>query len=262
MKKNLHLIFLLAIILLSSCIKQKAEKGEKNEQELSTQAVGDTVYNSESLKVIRLTENIYQHISYLKTKDFGFVPCNGMIYSNRKESVVFDTPIDNSSTTELLEFISNKLESNINAVIPTHFHVDCIGGLDEVLKRGINVLANKKTIDLIDNGNIEKSFINSFENEISIKIGGETVTAQYFGEGHTSDNIIGYIPSENTLFGGCLIKALGAGKGNLEDANTKEWPNTVAKLKKTYPNVEFVIPGHGEYGTSALLNYTIEMFDY
>lgn len=218
------------------------------------------MYSSESLKVIQLSPNIYQHISYLYIEGYGNFPCNGMIYSNGKESVVFDTPIDNNSTIELLEFISNKLKSNVRTVIPTHFHVDCIGGLEEVQKRGINVLANKKTIDLIDNGNIDKNSINGFENEISIKIGGETVIAKYFGEGHTSDNIIGYIPSENTLFGGCLIKTLGAGKGNLEDANTKEWPNTVAKLKKTYPNVEFVIPGHGEYGTSALLDYTIEMF--
>jgi metallo-beta-lactamase class B len=262
MKKFPHIIALLAFFLLSSCINQKTEKKDKNKQELSTQVVGDTAYSSESLKVIQLTENIYQHISYLKTKDFGLVPCNGMIFMNSGEAVVFDTPIDNSSTAELLEFISNKLESNIKAVIPTHFHVDCIGGLEEVQKQGINVLANKKTIDLIYNGNIDKNSLNSFENEISIKIGGETVTSQYFGEGHTSDNIIGYIPSENTLFGGCLIKALGAGKGNLEDANTKEWPNTVTKLKQTYPNVEFVIPGHGEYGTSALLDYTIEMFDY
>ncbi|MFN3196657.1 MAG: subclass B1 metallo-beta-lactamase [Chlorobiota bacterium] len=260
MKKIPHLITILTIFFLSSCIIQKDEKVDKNKQELSAQVVGDTVYSSESLNVIQLSPNIYQHISYLYIEGYGNFPCNGMIYSYGKESVVFDTPIDNKSTIELLEFILNKLESNIKAVIPTHFHVDCIGGLEEVQKQGINVLANKKTIDLIDNGNIDESFINSFENEISIKIGGETVIAKYFGEGHTSDNIIGYIPSEKIIFGGCLIKSIGAGKGNLEDANTTEWPNTVNKLKQTYQNAQIVIPGHGEYGTSTLFDYTIEMF--
>jgi len=259
MKKVPQLITLLTVILLSSCIKRSAEK-EDNNNEISNNFVSSTVYQSESLKVIRITDNIYQHISYLHIENYGNFPCNGMIFKNKGEVVVFDTPIDNSSTAELITFITDTLGAKVKAVIPTHFHIDCIGGLEEVQKQDIPVIANKLTITLIDNFNIDKSSITSFENEISIEIGNETVTARYFGEGHTSYNIVGYVPSENAIFGGCLIKSIDAGKGNLEDANTTEWPNTVTKLKQTYPNVEIVIPGHGEYGNSALFDYTIELF--
>ncbi len=259
MKKVPHLITLLTIILLSSCIKQKAEKID-NRIKISKSAENDTVYQSESLKVIRITDNIYQHISYLHIENYGNFPCNGMIFTNNSEAIVFDTPIDNSSTAELITFITDKLDAKVKTVIPTHFHIDCIGGLEEVQKQDIPVIANNMTIELIDKSNINKQTIASFDDEIYLEIGKETVTARYFGEGHTADNIVGYVPSENAIFGGCLIKSIGAGKGNLEDANTTEWPNTVNKLKQTYPNAQIVIPGHGEYGTSTLLDYTIDLF--
>jgi metallo-beta-lactamase class B len=41
------------------------------------------------------------------------------------------------------------------------------------------------------------------------------ITAKFFGEGHTKDNVVGYFPSENVMFGGCLVKELNASKGYL-----------------------------------------------
>ncbi|MEY4383942.1 MAG: Beta-lactamase, partial [Bacteroidota bacterium] len=65
---------------------------------------------------------------------------------------------------------------------------------------------------------------------------------------------------ENILFGGCLIKELKATKGYLGDANVGEWSNTVDRVKKYYPNVNIVIPGHGEIGGQELIDYTIKLF--
>jgi metallo-beta-lactamase class B len=85
---------------------------------------------------------------------------------------------------------------------------------------------------------------------------------KYFGEGHTKDNVVGYFPSENILFGGCLIKELKATKGYLGDANIAQWPNTVERIKEQYPNIKIVIPGHGAIGGSELLDYTIKLFQF
>ena len=57
-----------------------------------------------------------------------------------------------------------------------------------------------------------------------------------------------------------MIKELGAGNGNLEDANVDEWSATVRKAKSAYPEAQIVIPGHGKIGGTDLLDYTIEMF--
>jgi metallo-beta-lactamase class B len=71
---------------------------------------------------------------------------------------------------------------------------------------------------------------------------------------------VGYFPSDNVLFGGCLIKEMQATKGFLGDANVKNWSATVRKVKHAFPSVKLVIPGHGQIGGQELLDYTIKLF--
>lgn len=217
------------------------------------------VYQSENLIIEKISENVYQHISYLQTNDFGKVGCNGMIVVHQNEAVVLDTPAEAESSAELIQFISAKLNAKINSVVATHFHADCVGGLDEFHKIGVPSYANHLTIDLLKNK--EKNIPQiSFEKELTLNIGNKNVYLNYFGEGHTKDNIVAYYPDEKTLFGGCLLKENGAGKGNLEDANEDDWSETVTKLKEKYPDIQTVIPGHGKRGGMELVDYTIALF--
>jgi metallo-beta-lactamase class B len=71
---------------------------------------------------------------------------------------------------------------------------------------------------------------------------------------------VAYFPEERVLFGGCLLKALNAGKGNLEDANVDKWSNSVEFLKQRFPHLKWVIPGHGDSGDHGLFDYTIQLF--
>jgi metallo-beta-lactamase class B len=57
-----------------------------------------------------------------------------------------------------------------------------------------------------------------------------------------------------------LIKELDASKGYIGDANVGEWSATVDKVKKAFPLVKQVVPGHGEAGDSSLLDYTRQLF--
>ena len=200
------------------------------------------------------------HTSFLNSPTFGRVPCNGMIVTRQKGAIVFDTPAGDTASAELIDWINNTLHDTIKAVIPTHFHEDCVGGLQEFKKHNIPSYASNKTIRLAKARNVQVP-VHGFEKALFIKLGDKKVHASFWGEGHTRDNVVGYVPGDEVLFGGCLIKALGAGKGNLEDANVKEWPATVQKLKKHYPGVKIVIPGHGEAGGKALLDYTIRLFE-
>lgn len=199
------------------------------------------------------------HISYFDSETFGRVPCNGMIVTDKNEAVIFDTPVDDTSSAELINWVSQELNSTINAIIPTHFHEDCVGGLREFHKNDIPSYASKETIALAKSRRFNVP-ANAFEDSLTLAVGGKKVCATFLGEGHTKDNIVGYFPSENVLFGGCLIKASGASKGNLEDANVEDWSGTVEKVKNKYPMAEIVVPGHGAFGGIPLLDYTIELF--
>jgi len=217
------------------------------------------VYKSNGLVITQITENAFGHTSFLQTNDFGNVPCNGLIVRNGREAIVFDTPSNDKSSQELIQWIKETLHCKINAIIPTHFHNDCLGGLKAFHENNIPSYAYSKTIELAKENNFAVPE-NSFSDSLVLQVGNENVIAKFFGEGHTRDNVVGYFPSENVLFGGCLIKEWGAGKGYLGDANVAAWSGTVEKVKNAYPNVKMIVPGHGTRGNKKLLDYTIKLF--
>lgn len=228
---------------------------QKTNSEITKDALTDSsiVYQTGNLIIKRLSSHIYEHISYLNTDDFGKVACNGMLVVNENKGIVFDTPTDNKSSLELINFVTNVLKCEITAIIPTHFHKDCVGGIAEFEEHNIQTYAPNQTIELLKKNDQKLSNpIKDFDDKLTLNIGSKKVYVEYFGEGHTKDNIVGYFPDDSAVFGGCLIKEVGASKGYLGDANIKEWSETVEKVKLKYPNAKIVIPGHGKWGG---LNY-------
>lgn len=244
--KNVCIILCSFIILSCSSQNKNGFKAKK-------------IYESKDLVITQISENSFIHTSFKQTNDFGNVSCNGLIVKDHNETIVFDTPTQDKSSEELIRWINEKLHAKINAIIPTHFHDDSLGGLMAFHKHNIPSYSYAKTIELAK----ENNFVipeNDFNDSLVLKVGDKDVTAKFFGEGHTRDNVVGYFPSENILFGGCLLKELEAGKGYLGDANISAWSKTVEKVKKEYPNVKVVVPGHGDYGDGKLLDYTIDLF--
>jgi metallo-beta-lactamase class B len=219
----------------------------------------EIVYQSENLTITQLSEHAFQHTSYLQTNDFGNVPCNGFILTSDNEAIIFDTPTNTKSSEELIQWITETKASKINAIIPTHFHNDCLGGLNTFHAKGIPSYAYFKTIALAKENNFEVPQ-QSFADSLIVNAGSEKVVVTFFGEGHTVDNVVGYFPGEQVLFGGCLIKEVDATKGYLGDANVAAWSPTVEKIKQAYPQVKIVVPGHGAPGDQKLLDYTIRLF--
>ena len=216
-------------------------------------------YNTETLKIIPISEHSFVHVSYINTSEYGKVACNGLIYINKNEAVVFDTPTDKEASKELLQWLTVQEKLNVTAVVINHFHTDCLGGLQAFHEYGIPSYANNMTITLAKNKEETIPQI-GFDIVNEIEVGGEKIVNRYFGEAHTKDNIVSYIQSEGLLYGGCSIKSLGASKGNLNDANTLEWSGTVSKIKESFTKLKIVIPGHGKHGGVALLDYTITLF--
>jgi metallo-beta-lactamase class B len=217
------------------------------------------VLDTKDLLVTQISQNAFTHVSFLQTNDFGNVPCNGLIVRSQNEVVIYDTPTNDSTTLNLIKWINDILHCKIIAIIPTHFHNDCLGGLNAFHTKGVSSFANNQTIALAKLNNYTVP-LRGFDDSLVLKFGNQTTVIKYFGEGHTKDNVVGYFASENILFGGCLIKELNATKGYLGDANVNAWSKTVTKIKRQYPNLKIVVPGHGEIGDTKLLDYTITLF--
>jgi metallo-beta-lactamase class B len=152
------------------------------------------------------------------------------------------------------------MKCKVNGVVATHFNADCVGGIAAFHKNNIPSYASNKTLELLK---AKGSTLprNGFVDSLELNVGDQKVYAQFVGEGHTKDNVIGYFPNDKVMFGGCLIKEVGAGKGNLEDTNVAAWPETVKSVKAKYPQAFLVIPGHGKAGGHELFDYTVKLFE-
>ena len=226
----------------------------------TTNHTSKTVYKTASLVIEQISPTVFKHVSYLQTDDFGNVACNGMIYITNNEALVFDTPTTDKVSKELIDWIQKEKKAKIKGVVVNHFHDDCLGGLAGFHDENITSYANNLTIELAKKDSVEIPQ-KGFEYQLNLTIGTNKVITKFLGEGHTKDNTVSYLESENLLFGGCMIKSLKASKGYLGNANVSEWSNTVAKVKATFPKTEKVIPGHGKVGDSELLDYTIGLFN-
>lgn len=217
------------------------------------------VYRTENLILTQISTGTFIHTSFLQTNDFGKVPCNGLVVTDGKEALVFDTPTDVAASEELIQWITKNQKLEIKGIVPTHFHNDCLGGLQAFEELEIPSYATFKTIELAKANNyvVPK---NGFADSLVLKVGDRTVLVKHYGEGHTKDNVVAYFPSERVLFGGCLIKEVDATRGYLGDANLDTWSGTVEAVKKGFPETKIVVPGHGKHGGVELLDYTIKLF--
>jgi len=253
MTKRILVILLTAFGYINSNAQTDHSRSKETETEKE-------VYTSGTLVINPVSEHVYQHISFLDFEGYGKVSCNGMIVAKDNEALIFDTPTDDETSRELIDWVKQSLKCKITAVIPTHYHDDNLGGLDEFHRQGIASYAYSKTIQIAEENGLPVPQ-HGFDKSMELEVGNEKVHIEFFGEGHTCDNIVGYFPLEDILFGGCLIKEAGAGKGNLAEANVEEWSETVRKVKMKYPNVKKIIIGHGKSGGIELLDYTIKLFE-
>lgn len=226
----------------------------------SAQETAQKTKISDDLEIVQLSPNVYMPVSYLHSESFGRVPCNGLIYIDNDEAVFMDTPPNDALSKELLDWFNKTYPTcTIKGIIVNHFHDDCLGGLHEFHRRGITSYSSSITPTLIKADSVARP-IQTFSKRLIIPVGKQKVVCLYPGEAHTKDNIVSYIISEKILFGGCMVKAIDAAKGNVADANEKEWSHTIETVKKQFSKSKLVIPGHGDYGGPELLDYTIKLF--
>lgn len=219
----------------------------------------DTLRISPNLYLLKLTENTFIHTSMHFDKEWGRFGSNGMIVIDNGEVALFDTPMDDSLSQKLINFIQDSLKAKIKFFVPNHWHADCTAGMDLLDSTETTFISSSKTLLISQQKKIRTALI-SFKENYSFTVGKIKIECAYLGEAHSTDNIVTYISSEKILFGGCMMKTLSStSKGNVEDANLKEWPKTLKKVKKKYKKAEIVVPGHGDYGDIEIISHSIKI---
>jgi len=216
---------------------------------------------SDDLEIIKLSDNAYVHISYLQTESWGKVGANGLLFVKDGEALMVDSPWNNDQTEELYNWVKDSLGAIVTTFIPTHWHEDCMGGLGYLQTRNVDSYTNQMTIDIAKEKNLPVSQ-HGFTDSLSLDFQNTSVECYYLGGGHSTDNIVVYLPSENILFGGCCVKDMNSNSlGNLADADVEAWPGTMEKMINKFTKVKIVIPGHGTIGGIELMQHTLQLLN-
>lgn len=197
--------------------------------------------------------------------------------------LIASSPFETVGAALITDWIRDKWNPTHIVAVNTHFHSDGTGGNEAYKKAGAEIWASDLTWRLHKKSTPQdqRSLADGFKSKPELRerilkrktvyanhtfpakdgkefeFGGEKVQVIYPGEGHTTDNVVVYLPRRKLLFGGCLIRSMKHDIGYLGDANVEPWAETVRRVQKLQP--EIVIPGHGPTGGAELIARTIDL---
>jgi len=211
------------------------------------------------LAITPIANNVFQHISYKHVQGYGLVPASGLIVINDKDAHIIDTPWTIADTKKLVSWIAEQ-GLTLKGTISTHFHDDRAAGIPYLNSLSVETYAYELTNKLLKANNkqaAKHSLLSKNSQTKQQSYIDQSIEVFYPGAGHSSDNIVVWLPEHQLLFGGCLVKSLNSKTlGYTGDADIEQWPRSIQKLITRYPNVQRVVPGHGQVGDVKLLLHT------
>jgi metallo-beta-lactamase class B len=210
------------------------------------------------VELSKVGDSVWVHTTYKKYGQ-NIIPSNGLIIQTSGGLVFIDTPWDDSLTVALLDSTQKRFKQSVALAIITHAHDDRIGGINTLRKNGIRTVGLPLTCQRAKElGYKEPDLLPC--TDTTLVVGAEKIELFYPGAGHTIDNSVVWLPERKILFGGCLVKAESfTSLGNVAEADLKEWPRSLHIVMKKFPSVHIIIPGHGSWGGSHLLQHTLDL---
>jgi metallo-beta-lactamase class B len=218
-----------------------------------------TIEVSENLELIPLTQNTWIHRSYSESPSFGRFSSNGLLFIQDAEAWLFDTPMDDTVSMLLFSYLVDSMHLKLVGFTPNHWHDDCTGGMKYLNKLEVPTHSYSKTNKKLQKEGLALAKA-TFSDSVRFTLGDKSIFCFFLGKAHAQDNIVTWIPSENVLFGGCMVKSLKATHlGYIGDADLEQWPMTLDRLLDKFQNAQIIVPGHGNPGDEALLLHTKDL---
>jgi ribonuclease/clavin/mitogillin len=199
---------------------------------------GSNMANLTALKDIEQLSSSVCRILGQNPGPFTLQGTNTYLVGSGNSKILIDTGEPN--ITEYTEKLSEALGSNgkIEAIIITHWHIDHVGGIPNVIKLlgGAEIPVYKfKRSDNVAETDYNYTYV---KHDHEIKVEGASLQLIY-SPGHTTDHMAILHKEENALFSGDCI--LGEGSAIFEDLHT--YMNSLNKFLEIKPNK--IYPGHG-----------------
>lgn len=176
--------------------------------------------------------------------------------------IVFDAQATPALANKVIERVRSVTDKPIKYVVLSHYHAVRVLGASAFQAQG--VVASQETYRLVQErgqqdwdsefGRFPRLFQGSdsipgltwptltFEGEMSIYLGKREVRLMQLGAGHTSGDIVAWVPDAEVMFSGDLIEYHSA--CYCGDAWLREWPTTLDEIRSFNPKA--IAPGRGD----------------
>jgi metallo-beta-lactamase class B len=219
----------------------------------------DDIRLSQDLRLHRVSDNVWIHISDIVMKPWGKVDANGLAVLCGSMLVLVDTPWNDGQTEKLVEWFKKNHAVQQVTVIIGHYHQDNLGGLGWINRQGYDSWSLKRTKEICFEKNLPAAK-NTWEESKIFSFGDFLIEAYFPGSGHTEDSVCAYLKNDKILFGGCSVKSLASKTlGNTAEADLAAWPDAIRSMKNRFADAEIIIPGHGPEGGPELLDHTLKL---
>lgn len=214
------------------------------------------------LRELRPGAGVWVHTSYHTFPDGARYASNGLVVREGDGLLLVDTAWGERPTIELLRRIDQVIGLPVRRAVVTHSHADRIGGVDVLEARGVEVFAHPMTRRLaIEAGSpVPDRVLEGLASPGDATAMGP-VEVLYPGPAHSPDNLMVWVPDARVLLGGCAMRGMTWGLGNVEDADLDHWPAAIRIAQRRYRDAQVVVPGHGEIGGPELLTHTLDLLE-
>ena len=176
--------------------------------------------------------------------------------------IVFDAQATPAMANKVIERVRTVTDKPIKYVVLSHYHAVRVLGASAYKAQA--VIASQETYRLVEErgqqdwdseyGRFPRLFQDAesipgltwptltFEGEMSIYLGKREVRLMQLGAGHTSGDIVAWVPDAEVMFSGDLIEYHSA--CYCGDAHLREWPATLNEIRAFNPKA--IAPGRGD----------------
>ena len=217
--------------------------------------------NETIVELTKINNNVWVHTSYYEDNG-SLISSNGLVVLTEKNIILINTPWTEQQMESLDKLVHKEFNGGFELAVITHADLYRMGGTKYLKKLNITV----NSLEIVANTALLKGFIVpdqiSNGDSYEFKVDNTDFEIFYPGEGSTKDNTVVWIEKYKLLFTSYLVKQYGEDSlGNIKQTNLNVWSDTIKALQEKYPEAEIVVPGHGQWGDTSLIDYTLELLD-
>ena len=226
-------------------------------------ACGGAAFALEGLT--KIADNVYSYAGEKDASPTHSFAANAGIVIGRDGILVVDTLTSAKEAQRFLADIRKISDKPIKYVVNTHTHLDHAFGNGVFAKQGAIIIshdADRRLLEKVGEATL-KNIANfglksedmvgteidypslTFNDRMTIDLGGETVELIRVAPSHTEGSVIAYLPAKKLLFSGDILFT--DFHPYLADGDIPGWTKTLDALLAM--DVERIIPGHGPLST-------------